>query len=120
MEDYLPSCCRYIELNPVRAGMVTNPIHYKWSSYACKTTDRPDPAVDYPSSYLSLGRNKNERQKEYARYVMSTVPEHEINLIRKALQRGQLTRNERFREELSRRTGIRFSNRGPGRPKQKK
>ncbi|MCI5168436.1 MAG: hypothetical protein D3903_20685 [Candidatus Electrothrix sp. GM3_4] len=35
------------------------------------------------------------------------------------VQRGQLTGSERFREELSRRTGIRFSNRGPGRPKKR-
>ncbi len=85
-EDYLPACCRYIELNPLRAGMVADPVQYKWSSYPCKTTDRQDPAVDYPPSYLSLGNNKNERQKEYAEYVMNTVPEYEINLIREALQ----------------------------------
>jgi putative transposase len=99
--------------------MVADPVQYKWSSYPCKKTDRQDPVVDYPPSYLSLGNNKNERQKEYAEYVMNTVPEYEINLIREALQRGQLTGSERFREELSRRTGIRFSNRGPGRPKKR-
>lgn len=31
-ETYLLTCCRYIELNPVRAGMVGRPEEYRWSS----------------------------------------------------------------------------------------
>ncbi len=34
-EDYLLACSRYIELNPVRAGMVVSPAHYRWSRYRC-------------------------------------------------------------------------------------
>ena len=32
-ETYLLSCQRYIELNPVRAAMVDDPAHYRWTSY---------------------------------------------------------------------------------------
>ena len=64
--NYLPACCRYIELNPLRAGMVTDPMDYKWSSYGCKTTDRDDPVVDLHPSYLALGSNKKERAEMYA------------------------------------------------------
>lgn len=119
-KDYLLACCRYIEINLLQANMVADPVLYKWSSLACKTTDRQDPVVDYPPSYLSLGDNKKKRQEKYAKYTLDTVPEYEKNLIREALQRGQLTGNERFSEEISRRTGVRFSNRGPGRPKKRK
>ena len=35
-KEYLAACCRYIELNPLRARMVTTPREYQWSSYACK------------------------------------------------------------------------------------
>ncbi|MBU1418557.1 MAG: transposase [Proteobacteria bacterium] len=115
--DYLPACCRYIELNPLRAGMVTDPLEYKWSSYGCKTTSRNDPVVDYHPTYLALGSNKKERREMYAEYVLDTIPDYEIKLIKEALQRGQLTGGERFREEIARRTGIRFSSRGPGRPR---
>ena len=32
-DSYLVSCMRYIELNPVRAGMVDRPEEYRWSSF---------------------------------------------------------------------------------------
>lgn len=115
--DYLSACCRYIELNPLRAGMVIDPLEYKWSSYGCKTTSRNDPVVDYHRMYLALGSNKKERREMYAEYVLDTIPDYEIKLIREVLQRGQLTGGEGFCEEIARRTGIRFSSRGPGRPR---
>lgn len=119
-EEYLPACCRYIELNPLRAGMVTDPAAYRWSSYSCKVSSGKDPVVDLPAWYLGLGETAEERQNAYAEYVLGTVPESEIRLIRDALQRGQVTGTARFRKELSRRLGLRISNRGPGRPAKKK
>jgi len=68
---------------------------------------------------LSLGENKSERQEAYGQHDRDTIPEGEIKLIRDALQRGQLTGSERFRQELCQRRGIRISNKGPGRPRKK-
>src|SRR6266702_2136085 len=34
--EYLLACCRYVELNPVRAAMVADPEEYRWSSYGSK------------------------------------------------------------------------------------
>jgi len=90
-EEYLPACCRYIELNPLRAGMVTDPGEYQWSSYGAKVRGRKDMVVDFHPSYLSFGESDGARQKAYAEYVRGTVPEDEIKLLREALQRGQLT-----------------------------
>ncbi len=115
--DYLPACCRYIELNPVRAGMVASPGQYRWSSFRSKAEGMKDPVVDYDTCYLALGRSKQKRQAAYAEYVADTIAESETKLIRDALQRGQLTGGERFRAEISSRLGIRISNKGPGRPK---
>jgi len=55
----------------------------------------------------------------YAEYVLDTSPDYEIKLIREASQRGQLTGKNRFHEEIAMKTGIRFSSRGPGRPRKK-
>ncbi len=116
-EEYLPACCRYIELNPLRACMVQDPDVYQWSSYAVKVIGKRDPVVDFHPSYLSLGENQLERQKAYAEYVLGTVPEHEIKLIRDALQRGQLTGSARFLMETEKKLDIRLSNKKPGWPK---
>ncbi len=115
--EYLAACCRYVELNPLRAGMVTHPGKYRWSSYGCRGEGKKDLVVDLDSSYLALGKNKSQRQAAYAEYVIGTVPDYELKLIRESLQRGQLTGSSRFREEIFSRLGIRFSNKGPGRPK---
>ena len=115
--EYLAPCCRYIDLNPLRAGMVADPADYKWSSYRCKAEGVKDAVVDFDKSYLALGKEPQDRQIAYAQYVCETVPKSEIKLIRDALQRGQLTGGERFRREVSERLGVRISNKGPGRPK---
>ena len=66
--------------------------------------------VDFHKTYLTLGESEGERQKAYAEYVLGTVPEYEIKLIRDALQRGQLTGSYRFRAEIEKKLGIRLSN----------
>jgi putative transposase len=118
--EYLPACCRYIDLNPIRAGIMTSPGKYQWSSYGCKGEEKKDLVVDFDESYLALGEDKSERQDAYEHYVRDTIPEGEIKLIRDALQRGQLTGGERFRQEISQRLELRFSDKGPGRPKKRK
>ena len=65
-ETYLLVCQRYIELNPVRAGMVRYPGHYRWSSYRCNTEGREDVLVQPHPLYLSMGKNQGERQQAYA------------------------------------------------------
>ena len=119
-QEYLPACCRYIELNPLRSGMVTDPAQYRWSSYGAKVLGKKDLVVDLPQFYLSLGDSEDERQRAYKEYVLDTVPEYEIKLIREAFQRGQLTGSVRFRKEIEKKLGIRISNRKQGRPSKKK
>jgi putative transposase len=118
-EEYLPACCRYIELNPLRAGMVTDPAQYQWSSYRAKACGKKDAVVDLPLFYLSSGDTEQERRTAYKEYVFGTVAAYEIKLIREALQRGQLTGSDRFREEIEKKHGIRISNKKQGRPRRK-
>ena len=76
-DEYLPACCIYIELNPLRSDMVTDPVAYKWSSYGAKVLGRRDLVVDLHSSYLALGDCESERQKAYVEFVLDTIPEYE-------------------------------------------
>lgn len=54
-EQYVLACYRYIELNPVRAGMVENPKNYKWSSYATNALGLQSNLCTPHPSYLGLG-----------------------------------------------------------------
>jgi len=53
-KEYLAACCRYIEFNPLCAGMVTHPGEYQWSSYAAKGEGKRDLVVDFDPLYLAL------------------------------------------------------------------
>ena len=60
-ERYLLACYRYIELNPVRAGMITKPEEYSWSSYRMNAYGEKNPLVTPDEKHLSLGNNKKKR-----------------------------------------------------------
>jgi putative transposase len=64
-EAYFLACCRYIELNPVRAGMATHPREYSRSSWRAHALGVRDKLVTDHPLYRALGRTAAERQKEY-------------------------------------------------------
>ncbi|MHC4141001.1 MAG: transposase [Planctomycetota bacterium] len=115
-DEYLLRCCRYVELNPERAGIVTSPHQYQWSSYIEKIGRRQRFLVDEDQCYRDLGCTRREREVAYREWVMSSVPEGEWDLVRAAAQRGQPTGNQRFVDEVERRLGRRIELRGRGRP----
>jgi putative transposase len=115
-DQYLLACCRYIELNPVRAKMVATPEAYAWSSYRMRMGRMDADWLDRDPCYLELGPSEAVRQARYARFVREAIPAGEWELIQEALQRGQLTGNARFVEEVERIIGRRIEHRRPGRP----
>ena len=116
-DEYLLACCRYVELNPVRAGLVTDPIEYRWSSYRGKTGKRKEEWLDFDPCYMGLAGSKKKRAERYKGWVKGTIPEGEWDVIRQSLQRGQLTGSARFVDEIERKTKRRIEFRGPGRPR---
>lgn len=115
--EYLLACCRYIELNPVRAKIVEKPEKYKWSSYRYKVRIEELDWLDLDPFYVGMGKTKKEREDKYKKWMEETVPDGEWELIRQVVQRGQLTGSNRFIEEVSKRSGKRIEFRGQGRPK---
>jgi putative transposase len=115
-QEYLLVCCRYIELNPLRAAMVSKLSEYRWSSYTCKTNGQEDKLIDFDSQYMGLGNNALDRQSAYKKFMKDSIPESELKVIREALQRGQLTGSEKFRREILNKHGVRVSNKDRGRP----
>jgi putative transposase len=115
--EYLLACCRYIELNPVRAGIVADPLDYRWSSYRSKTGKHKEEWLDFDPCYMGLAGNKKARAEKYMGWVKGTILEGELELIRQSLQRGQLTGSARFVEEIEQKTKKRVEFRGQGRPR---
>jgi len=113
-DEYLLACCRYIDLNPVRARMVAVPQDYPWSSYRIKAGLEPSTWLDEDPCYLSLGESSQDRYQRYRALVRNTIPEGEWELIREAVQRGQLTGNNRFIDQVEQITGRRIEHRKQG------
>ena len=117
-EAYLLACCRYVELNPVRARMVSRPEDYRWSSYAQRVGQSEQFSwLDTDPCFEGLGDTPQVRASRYAEFVRSAIPPGEWEMIRSALQRGQLTGNERFVDEVAAIMGRRIEHRQPGRPR---
>ena len=68
-ESYFLECGRYIERNPLRAGMVTKLEDYAWSSYAHYALGQRDGLIDDDPYYDRLGRDAVERQLNYQKFV---------------------------------------------------
>lgn len=119
-ERYLLACCRYIELNPVRARMVADAGEYVWSSYSMRMGNVADSWLDVDPCFLALGHTWPERQMRYAELMKQSVSANEMQLIREAVQRGQLTGSNNFIQEVERVLGLRVERRGQGRPKKGK
>lgn len=115
-EQYLLACCRYIELNPVRARMAAHPGEYHWSSYAARMGGPGHEWLDLDPMYLALGDDEEDRRNRYLKFLEEAIPSGEWELIREAVKRGQLTGSKRFAEAVEQIIGRRIERRGPGRP----
>lgn len=115
-DAYLLACTRYVELNPVRAGMVTKPLDYCWSSYRAKVGGVPEELVDYDECYLALAAEAQGRRIAYQSWVTAGVSSDEKGVIERSVQRGQLTGSKHFVDQIEARIGIRVEARGRGRP----
>ena len=83
-ERYLLLCQRYIELNPVRAGIVQFAGHYRWSSYRCNAEGRSDRLVTQHRLYQRLGASGRERQYAYQQLFREPMTEVVLAQIRAA------------------------------------
>jgi REP-associated tyrosine transposase len=85
---YLLACMRYIELNPVRAGIAADPGDYRWSSYAHHVGRVLDPAISDHGLFWALGNTPFERQSAYAQLIQQPLAAAQVEQIRQATNRG--------------------------------
>lgn len=112
-ERYLLTCQRYIEMNPVRAGMVAEPGEYHWSSYQANALGVAAKLCTPHESYLQLAATDAERQAAYRRLFSVMLDDAQLEDIRCAVNRGMALGSDRFKDEIEILTERRMR---PGRP----
>ncbi len=111
-ERYLLSVCRYIERNPVRAKIVSEPNQYLWSSAGCGTADQQDGFIE------PIWQNLIER-KEYIEFLNSPDDKNDVEVIKKSTYMGKPMGTEGFINQIVNTLGITMNTRPRGRPKNK-
>ena len=115
-EQYLLACMRYIELNPVRAGMVDRPGDYEWSSYHANAIGRNDKIVSPHDLYLTLGQQQEARWYAYRELFRYSLEPEQVHDIRTTVQTGTPLGNDRFREQIEQTLGRGVGQARRGRP----
>ena len=99
-ETYFLTCMRYIELNPVRANMVSHPSEYPWSSYHSNALGQPNELVTPHIEYLRLDRTDEARQAAYRQLFKHRIPDSNLEEIRKATNKAWVLGNDRFKQRM--------------------
>lgn len=118
--SYLLACCRYVEMNPVFAGMCDDPAAYPWSSCGSKVTSKQFAWLDDDPLYVGLGATDDERRQRYREFLQQSISDEEKEVILGAVRRGQLTGGNAFVDEIESRLNRRIELRGRGRPRKDK
>jgi putative transposase len=113
------TCYRYIELNPVRARIVTRPRDYYWSSFNCNAEGRNDQLITPHATYLSLGKSDDARLTAYRRLFRDAIDYDDLKAIREHVNQGKVLGSELFikRTEATLNRRVRLAK--PGRPTKK-
>ncbi|WP_369413459.1 transposase [Alishewanella maricola] len=85
---YVLACYRYIELNPVRAGIVRTPDQYHWSSYHSNAGGLNSQIIVPHPSYEALGDNKFTRLRAYRELFNADIDKAELQAIRQSLNKN--------------------------------
>lgn len=84
-DTYLLACCRYVELNPVKAGMVDKPALCEWSSYSARVGESHCQWLDVPDTFRALAGSHQMRIEAYRQFVEQKDTSPSDELIRTAI-----------------------------------
>lgn len=116
-ERYLLTCMAYIDLNPVRAGLVANPADYAWCSYLHYTGRRADKLVTPHPLYWEMGNTPFAREQAYAELVAAGIGSDRQRALTEATFRGWALGEADYVADLQRRTDRRVAKAKAGRPR---
>lgn len=103
-ETYLLRCHRYIELNPVRAGITDEPGSFRWSSCASYLGKRPATFLSVHPHWLALGQTREARQAAWRRILDEAIPPEQIEEIRLNVRQQRALGGEAFKAMVEAKT----------------
>lgn len=115
-DRYLVNCLAYIELNPVRAGLVARAGDFAWSSVHHHLGLRREPWLQPHPVYLGLGSDPAARAAAWRACLDASLRPDELEAIRQHSRAERPWGDEPFRQSIERLTGQPTAIRRPGRP----
>jgi putative transposase len=115
-ERYLLACMVYMDLNPVRAGMVAAPAEHPWSSHAHYAGRHVDKCITPHAVCWRLGNTPFAREAAYTELVRAGLASSQIGAITHATLSGWALGDGSFLGGLQQTTTRRLSQSHPGRP----
>lgn len=100
---YVLNCYRYIELNPVRVGMVQHPGHYRWSSFIANSCG-PSGALEPHPCWLDLGERDGQRRENYVALFSESLSDITLDALRRAVGTSACYGSKRFVEQIRQKT----------------
>ena len=119
-ERYVLACYRYIELNPVRANMVSHPADYKWSSYPVNAGIRPRKSLVQHDVYARLGPDQKSRAAAYRELFSVDLGAELVHDIQRASTFSMPLGDNLFREKIEAALNRKLGHDKRGRPKSKR
>ena len=116
-EAYLLTCYRYIELNPVRAGLSSSPERYHYSSYRCNALGQHDPIVTPHANYLALADRPEACRAAYRELFAEVLQESQLESIRSCVNASRVLGSDRFKDRVEQMLGRSVRPGQNGRPK---
>jgi putative transposase len=114
-DQYLLACGSYVELNPVRAGVVEDPKDYPWSSYDVYAYGKKDPLVDEHPIYQELSKDALDRKRLYREFVKGMLGSRDA--MRGEMDRRAVYGGEAFADKLKKKYEVDEIIKPIGRPK---
>ncbi|MCM2327033.1 MAG: transposase [Lysobacter sp.] len=100
-QQYFFQAMRYIELNPVRAGMVDAPEKFPWSSHPHNTGRGSRAEITPHEEFIRLGGSPAERSKIWTDFVAQGISQPELDRIRRRFRKCRPFGSDDFEKRLS-------------------
>jgi putative transposase len=114
-EAYLLALYRFIELDPVRVGLVKAPEQYRWSSAKDHLAPTGSPLILDHDVYMRLGDTMEARARSYADLLRKPLGEETLSQIRAAVNQGGVLGSDQFKDQIESQLGRRVRLGRPGR-----